>query len=170
MGEKWMPIEGYKGIYEVSNFGNVRSFSRKSYNGKLLAQREHKNGYLVVFLSKNGKRKAILVHRLVASAFVPNKDNLPQVNHKDENKRNNNAENLEWCSCAYNLSYGTAPKRRAVSRGKPCIGKWADGTERKFFSVGQAERETGINHSQITRACNGLLRKTHGIIWRYENE
>lgn len=170
MKEKWVPIEGYEGIYEVSNLGNVRSFSRKSYKGKLLVQQEHKNGYLVVNLSKNGKRKGFLVHRLVASSFVPNKNNLPQVNHIDENKKNNSAENLEWCSCAYNLSYGSAPTKRAVSRGKPCVGIWPDGTERRLFSTGEAERETGVSHSQISRVCNRIFRSAGNIVWRYLDE
>lgn len=167
--EKWIPVDGYDGKYEVSSLGRVRSFARKSYNGKLLVQREQ-NGYLAVHLSKSGKCKAYLVHRLVATAFIPNKNNLPQVNHKDENKKNNSVENLEWCSCAYNLSYGTAPARRAMSRGKPCVGTWPDGTEKSFFSTGDAERNTGISHAHISQVCNGIWHSAGGVVWRYTDE
>ena len=108
--EIWRPVVGYEGLYEVSNLGRVRSVDRYYYRlhkGKVLSLSKNANGYLKVVLSCNGKCKTIKVHRIVAEAFLPNPDNLPQVNHKDEDKTNNSVDNLEWCNAKYNLSYGT---------------------------------------------------------------
>ena len=119
---EWRPIEGYEGLYEVSNTGQVRSFDRyvkysngriHLHKGKVLSPSIRYDGYLVVLLSYNGKHKMFSVHRLVAEAFIPNPDNLPQVNHKDEDKTNNSVENLEWCDNKYNMNYGTR-KRRVI--------------------------------------------------------
>ena len=101
MIEIWNDILGYEGLYEVSNWGRIRR------NGKILRPQAARGGYLQVGLSKNGIVKHGKVHRLVASAFIPNPNNYPQVNHKDENKTNNAVDNLEWCDNKYNNNYGT---------------------------------------------------------------
>ena len=113
MIEEWRPIEGYEGLYEVSNTGQVRSVDRYDNRncfrkGKVLSPIKDTNGYLKVNLYCNGKNKKCLVHRLVTEAFLPNPDGLPQVNHKDEDKTNNSVDNLEWCDSKYNNNYGTA--------------------------------------------------------------
>ena len=126
------PVVGYEGYYEVDQFGRVFSVDRvisvddngrkydKPLNGKQMKQGMHDKGYKIVSLTKDGKTKMRFVHRLVAEAFIPNPDNLPMVNHKDEDKTNNFLENLEWCTNEYNLSYGTAKERRAKKlRGVP---------------------------------------------------
>lgn len=113
--EKWKPIPGYDGLYEVSSYGRVRSLERyKSNNGglqlikeKILKPHNTKKGYLTVQLCN----KIFTVHRLVAEAFIPNTDNLPMINHRDEDKTNNVADNLEWCDAKYNSNYGTAIER-----------------------------------------------------------
>lgn len=121
MIEEWRSIEGYEGLYEVSNTGQVRSLDRyvktcyeayKLHKGKILSPAKDKNGYLKVHLCYNGKHNIIRVHRLVAQAFLPNPDNLPEVNHKDEDKTNNNVDNLEWCDRKYNNNYGTKIERQ----------------------------------------------------------
>ena len=121
MSEEWRPIEGYEGLYEVSSYGRVRSLDRyvktcyeayKLHKGKILSPAKDKNGYLKVNLCCNGKHNTIRVHKLVAQAFIPNPDNLPEVNHKDEVKTNNNVDNLEWCDRSYNISYGTRTERQ----------------------------------------------------------
>lgn len=106
---------GYEGLYEVDVYGNVYSIPRETTKGgKLKPQNAH--GYYRVALTKNGTTKCYFVHRLVAEAFIPNPDNLPQVNHKDECKTNNSVENLEWCTAIYNTRYGTGIKRQSESR------------------------------------------------------
>lgn len=118
MIEIWKSIKGYEGLYEVSNHGKVRSIDKvveyawrgqtkkAAKKGKVLTPVK-RDEYLGVSLSKEGKRKSFLIHRLVAEAFVENPFNLPQVNHKDENKFNNNVSNLEWCTAEYNDNYGS---------------------------------------------------------------
>lgn len=108
MEEIWRDIPGYEGLYEVSSYGSVRNL----VTGKLIKSSLKKDGYSRVCLSKNGLRKCMNIHRLVAQAFIPNPDCFPQVNHKDENKANNRVDNLEWCTSKYNVNYGSAQKRR----------------------------------------------------------
>lgn len=113
MEEIWKDIKGFEGLYQVSNKGNV-----KNRFNKLISQ-ENCKGYLRVHLHKNSKYSHFLVHRLVAEAFIDNSSNLPQVNHKDEDKTNNCVENLEWCDAKYNVNYGTSNYRRSeVQKGK----------------------------------------------------
>ena len=112
MIEEWRPVVGYEGLYEVSSYGRVRSVDRYDNRncfrkGKVLSPGIKPDGYLTVVLSCNGKCKTINVHRLVAQVFIENPDNLPEVNHKDEDKTNNNVDNLEWCSRKYNVNYGS---------------------------------------------------------------
>ena len=119
-GEIWKDIEGFEGKYQVSNMSNVKSLERTVWNGRgyyktvperILKARKASNGYLQVQLCKDGKVKGYLVHRLVASAFCENPEGYTEVNHLDENKTNNNADNLEWCSRSYNANYGTRNQR-----------------------------------------------------------
>ena len=112
MIEEWRPVVGYEGLYEVSNTGQVRSLDKydsmnRFLRGRILRLFTDELGYLRAQLYSNSKRKSFLVHRLVAQAFIPNPDNLPQVNHRDENPSNDNVDNLEWCDGKYNVNYGT---------------------------------------------------------------
>ena len=115
MSEVWKTIEGFEGRYEVSNIGRIRSFMTNTgairEKPLILCQKIDKYGYLVVGLNKNGKKNFRAVHRLVALAFIPNTGNLPQINHKNEDKQDNRVENLEWCTVSYNNNYGTHSKR-----------------------------------------------------------
>lgn len=108
MTEIWKNIEGYEGKYQVSNLGRVKSMIGQE---KVLHPKKHRNGHLQIGLHKDKKRKTMYIHRLVAQAFIPNPDNLPCVNHKDENPNNNNVDNLEWCTQKYNCNYGTRVDR-----------------------------------------------------------
>lgn len=110
--EIWKDIIGYEGLYQVSSLGRVRSLDRYDsrncfWEGRILKLYTRKGGYLFVQLHLNGKGKNYLVHRLVAIAFIPNPDNLPEVNHLDEDKTNNRVENLEFCDRKYNINFGT---------------------------------------------------------------
>lgn len=120
MIEKFKPVQGYAGIYEISNLGRVKSISRiierKDGNTRVTEDRIilpflTKCGYHQIVLCKDGVRKKHYIHRLVANAFLPNLNNLPIINHKDENKLNNRVDNLEWCSAYYNTRYGKLQKR-----------------------------------------------------------
>lgn len=118
-------VKGYEGYYEVDQFGRVYSIDRivsvddngrqynKTLGGKQMKQNIHSKGYKIVSLTKNGKTKSLFVHRIVAEAFLTNENDLPMVNHKDEDKTNNFVENLEWCTASYNRSYGKAIEKHA---------------------------------------------------------
>lgn len=109
--ENWKPIEGYEGIYEVSDQGRVRNVK---HGGRLLTACKVTHGYLAFSLNRDGKKRSILAHRLVASAFIPNPDKKPQVNHIDGIKEHNCANNLEWVTPAENHTHackiGLIPK------------------------------------------------------------
>ena len=120
MEEVWKDIEGYEGMYQVSNLGRVKSLERyyvscrgltQLLHEKILKQYIKKTGYVHIVLCKNGVHKTYLLHRIVASAFLPNPDNLPQINHKDENQLNNTVSNLEWCTSSYNINYGNRTQK-----------------------------------------------------------
>ena len=170
--EKWKVIEGYEN-YLVTNDGRVYSMKSRKY----LKPSFVGNGYAKVVLCKNGKRKDFLIHRLVAEAFIPNIDNLPCVNHKDENPANNCVENLEWCTYDYNLEYGNGRKRRAktLTNGKGCkpINQYTINGEfvREWKSGKEIENETGYKQAGISACCKGKkYRQTaYGFIWRYKN-
>lgn len=134
MTEEWRPVVGYEGLYEVSNTGQVRSLDRYDINGRFLRGKTLKllectNGYLMIKLHKNGIIKNILVHRLVAEAFIPVVEGLSEVNHKDEDKKNNSVDNLEWCSKKYNNNYGTKIERQ--KRTMFNLGYWKEGNNNK---------------------------------------
>ena len=127
VGEEWKDIVGYENLYQVSNLGNVRSLDKVimrkhgeslTVRGRVLKPMIIK-GYCYVRLNDCGNWKTEQIHRLVAQAFIPNPDNLPEVNHKDENKSNNRADNLEWCTHNYNVNYGQRTKKFSASmKGK----------------------------------------------------
>ena len=144
MIEEWRPIVGYEGLYEVSNTGQVRSLDMylkckgKSYRlqkGKVLSPVKNKDGYLLVNLHCNGKIQHKTIHRLAAQAFIPNPDNLPEVNHKDEDKTNNSVDNLEWCDRSYNNNYGTTNIRRreTLIKNGYCTGLGREEYNKKYY-------------------------------------
>lgn len=122
--EEWKDIKWYEGLYQVSNLGRVKSLpkdvfvSNPTFTGyrhtkeKILKPSKNGAGYQVVILCNNNKKYQVYVHRLVAQAFIPNPNNLPEVNHKDENPLNNIVDNLEWCTHKYNGNYGTVNMRK----------------------------------------------------------
>ena len=170
--EEWKPIPGYEGLYEVSNYGRVRSFKWSS-NGKILSPGKDGSGYCFVNLCKDGKAKLRTIHRLVAEAFIPNPNNFPQVNHMDECKKNNYFENLEWCSSAYNNSYGTRTRRMAEKNSKPVVQLDKKGNFiSEFESLREASRRTGIDDASICRCCNHKpgYKSAGGFVWIYKDE
>ena len=115
--EEWKDIIGYEGKYQVSNTGKIRSLNYlNTRKTKELKPRKFSTGYLSICLGK--EKKNFYIHRLVAIHFIPNPNNLLEVNHKDENKTNNNVENLEWCNHKYNCNYGTRSERIWITRNE----------------------------------------------------
>ena len=119
MKEEWRDIKGYEGKYQVSNLGRVKSLNyRRTGKEEILTNTPNEKGYLYLFLYKKGKRKPYYIHRLVTDAFIVNPNNYEEVNHKDEDKTNNNVDNLEWCSRKYNMNYGTRKLKQSIAMKK----------------------------------------------------
>lgn len=186
VAEEWRPVAEYEGLYEVSNTGKVRSLFRYK---KVLKPVITRSGYCAVELFKDKMGKMKLVHRIVAAAFIPNPNGFPQVNHIDENKHNNCAENLEWCTAKYNMNFGTSKIRRTNSTDytRPFYAENARKNGKKvcrpvsqfsksgdflhsFESGKEAHRKTGINHSHIMECCAGRVKTAGGYIWKYERD
>ena len=168
--ETWKPIAGYEGLYEVSDQGRVKSLGNdKSRKEKILKPQKYRGGYLKVNLCKDGHKKTVKIHRLVAEAFITNPNNLETVNHKDEVKTNNVASNLEWMSRKDNNNYGTRNKRvaEALSKQVQMFDKSTDELLATFPSLMEARRVTGINHGNIYSCCKGKRKSAGGYIWRY---
>lgn len=167
VAEVYKDIPGYEGIYQVSNLGNVVGLERKNSIGKsvhfkLLKQNINRDGYLKVSLSKNGHKTTIPVHRLVANSFIENPLNLSDVNHKDEDKTNNNVENLEWMTHFDNMHYGTGMQRKTQSQSFNITAIDADGNKNYFSSQIEAAKKLGISDSSISRVIKGEWKQVKG--------
>lgn len=181
-----VPVKNYEHFYTVDEEGNIYSLRKN----KILKPSITNNGYLTVELfNETRSSKRLLIHRIVAETFIPNPQRFKQVNHKDENKRNNNVNNLEWCSAKYNMNYGTAKERRKQSRewyrtsekSKIIARKNGSVVSKKvvqidksgnilhiYNSAKQASNITGLSHSHILECCAGKRYKTvGGYIWKY---
>lgn len=182
--ELWKPIDGFEGIYLISDKGRVKNKN----TGKILKLQHDKNGYCVIGLHNHPIHVNRKVHRLVAKAFIPNPNGLPQVNHKDENKENNSVENLEWCTNKYNVNYGNhslhaaqaqigkkhtadhiakirnnAPSSKAVYMIDDKSGKIV----KEFVSASEAARRIEGTATNVSYACrNGIRYK--GMRWEYK--
>lgn len=183
MDEIWKDINGYEGLYQVSNFGRIKRLPyvmklitstgklvKKSYKETILKCSPAKNGYKRVTLWKNAVAQYKHVHRLVAEAFIPNINNYPCINHKDEDKTNNNACNLEWCSYSYNNTYGSvkAKSTETYSRNHSrkvemlsVLGEFI----KMFNSVKEAAAFVKGTPTSIDRALNGTRKTAYGYKW-----
>lgn len=178
INEQWRPVKGFEGLYEVSNLGRVKSL--KYGKEKILKPEKTKKGYLFVILYRNRKRKFFKVHRLVATAFLPNPEGLPEVNHRDEDKTNNVVSNIEWCDRRYNMNYGTLQERISSAltnhpaRSKSVeASKYEDFREIELFFASTAEAgRNGYAQSNVAACCRGCFHyegnnKYKGLFWRY---
>lgn len=157
--EIWKDVVGYEDYYMVSNTGKV--FSKRK--NKILKQALKRNGYLSVDLVSVNKR-TVSVHRIVAEAFIPNMFNYPVVNHKDENKFNNNANNLEWCTQKYNANYGN----NHLVKNSKVIQMDLNGNYIKLWeSMKMAEEELNIRYQTISAVCRGKKKSAGGYKWKY---
>ena len=171
--ELWKDVKDYEGLYQVSTLGRVRSLDKyvntKNRNvDKVLKPAYDKNGYLRVYLYKNGKGTYFRVHRLVAKTFIPNPLNLPVINHKDEVKDNNHPYNLEWCTDEYNKNYGTAIKRSAEKRSKKVYQYDMQGNLIKEWSSVAETGRNGYEANVISACCLGKGKTHQNFIWSYK--
>lgn len=192
--EIWKPVKGYEGLYEVSNLGNLRSLDRYSmcgkqyclFKGKPIKAFPDSKGYLRTDLCKNGQRKLHLVHRLVAEAFISNPNNLPCIDHINTIKTDNRVENLRWCSYKENSNNPLtiehtrsketkekilATRRKNQSHNCEIAVYYVDedGTKRIFKSMNEAQRQTNVHHSSISRSI-AKKRPISGIQWYKEEK
>lgn len=170
--EVWKYVVGLEGKYEVSNLGRVRSLPRylkckggalRFYYGRVLLPGTYPSGYRFVVLSPS--KKSYYIHRLVAMAFIPNPNNYPMVNHKDENPSNNNVENLEWCTCKYNNNYSHVGTKINLKKRKPVKGiNIKTGDVMHFVSLAEAVRQ-GFDSRSISLCIRGKKCKYKGYVW-----
>lgn len=188
--EIWKDIKDYEGLYQVSNLGRIRSLDKMVWNGqsywemkgKILIPGKDKDGYLQIGLYKNKKRKGFKIHRLVSEYFIENEENKPEVNHKDGNKQNNNANNLEWVTSSENSTHAYNIGLLKVKKGKenPLFGKYKGElnpmygkigeknknsikvkcitTQKEYGSIRQAATLTGLDYSCIAKCCKGKVK------------
>lgn len=175
--ETWADIPGYEGLYRINTSGQVYSYPRRGNFGRkhFLKQRIDKGGYLRVLLSKNNKSKEWLVHRLVAKTFLPNPKKMPEVNHRDENTKNNNVSNLEWCTAKYNSNFGTRNQRMAKTlTNGPCSKKVMQYTlNGKLVKIWPSTMEcnrNGFDFRNVSACCRGERSKAYGYKWLYLDE
>lgn len=162
--EIWKDVPGFPG-YQVSNAGRVKSFRS---GVRVLKQCNDGFGYPKVRFWGNGKGVTMHVHKIVALAFVPNPDGLPQINHKNEIKTDNRPDNLEWCDSKYNNNYGLRTRKASVSLSKPVKQLSRDGVLiRIFYGIHEAGRETNIDYRNIYRVLAGQRKTAGGYKWEY---
>lgn len=173
MQEIWKDVPNYDGLYQISNFGRVKSFnfSRKHFNQNyhFLKPNISNNGYEQVTLyNKSRERHKYLVHKLVAEAFLSNPHNYPCVNHKDENKLNNSVDNLEWCTYKHNNNYGTARIRARITKSRPVSQYTLEGIWiASYVSPSIAADIIGCDRHRITDCCNGKTSSALGYLWEW---
>ena len=177
MTEIWRDIKGFEGIYQVSNIGRV-----KNSKGRIRSLKTNNKGYYIISLYKNNIEKTYLIHRLVAQAFLPNPNNLPEINHKDEIKSHNmiwvnedgsidyNKSNLEWCDRKSNCNYGLRNKIMGDKHKKPILQITIDGClVNKWDSAQDAANELSYDKSNIGRCCMGKQQTYKNYFWKYYN-
>ena len=176
--KEWKDIEGFEGLYQISNSGEVKSVERlkrnnlgfQTVNERIRKLSKDKDGYLQICLSKNSRHYIKKIHRLVAEAFIPNPNNLPVINHKNEDKQDNRVENLEWCTIKYNTNYGNGIRKMAITQGRPVIQLNNGNVVEEFYSTQEASRQTGVPQANIYKVCVGERKTAGGYEWRFKNE
>lgn len=184
MLEIWKDIKDYEGLYQISNFGNIKRLEhivfRKNpknnkiktgykYKERLLSLKNDKDGYKIIVLCKDNKVKNFRIHRLVAKTFISNPNNFKIVNHIDAIKSNNHFTNLEWCTIKYNTNYGDSLYKRAVTQGKP-IYYQKDDKIICYYSIGYAAKCNNVNTSYIYRLVNNIGNNPEKRYWHYAKE
>ncbi|AVR44797.1 hypothetical protein C7S20_05675 [Christiangramia fulva] len=176
--EKWEPVKGYEALYEISNIGRVKRLERTftcsrgiiyHLKEKILSSKPNKtSGYVTVNLSKDGIKTNHSVHRLVAELFVDNPHNNNVVNHKDENRSNNTAENLEWVTHGENIAYNGAFQKGREKVKKKVYQFSLDGALINTYSYAGAVAKDGFTPNAVTQVCLGNKKSHKGYFWKYE--
>lgn len=181
MKEIWKDIKGFEGIYQVSNLGNVKSLNyRNTKEEKMLTPKKNNSGYLWLELTNNKKKSCLLIHRIVALEFIPNLNNLPIVNHKDENPMNNCVDNLEWCTALQNVRYsidlhpertrGRKGTRRPHKYTQNVIQKTLDGKiVKEYDCTADVAIDNKFNQWSIIQCCTGKRNTAYGYKWEFVN-
>ena len=164
--EIWKDIKGYEGLYQISTNGDIKRVWKSKET--ICKPSLDSNGYKQITLTKNKKRKSYKIHKLVAITFINNKNNYKEINHKDENKLNNNVNNLEWCTRKYNCNYGNRNYKCTRHRIHK-VGQYdlQNNLINTYSSLQDAERITGIKYQNISSCCRNIKKSSGGYIWKY---
>lgn len=156
ISEEWRDIKDFEG-YQVSNLGRVKRLDKET------KQYPDKDGYMIVFLYKNNKSKSKKVHRLVAQAFIPNPNNYPIINHKDNKPDNNAVNNLEWCTYHYNNTYGSHQERQSESHKQYYIAIYPEGKTVRFHGLDEVAEYFNVAKGSASHWVNGTRKNNNGI-------
>lgn len=169
--EIWKDIVGFEKRYMISNLGRVKSLKYRHHNKIEILKQEDNFGYKRVCLfTKDGKRKHFRVHRLVATAFIPNPKKHKEINHKDENTGNNCVDNLEWCDRKYNINYGNRNEKSASKRRKVILQFDRENNFiKKYNSIIELEKKFKFNRSNIIACAKGRISTAYNFKWKYAN-
>ena len=181
MKEIWKDVKGFENVYQISNLGRLKRLEtiiKSKYMGKynrnvhkyekIINVNKNERYYKYTLKYKNKKRVAT-IHRLVAEAFIPNPNNLPQVNHIDGNKHNNCIDNLEWCTQSENIKHAQITLNKIVKNVLQ-IDPETNKIINKYKSTVEAMQKTNIDRTNISKCCNGKAHKAGGYIWRYAGD
>lgn len=174
----WKDVIGFEGLYIVNKHGEIRSVDhyvkcntgRRLVKGKTIKPCDRGNGYPFVTMGKNGKQYNMSIHRVVAMAFLPNPENLPEVNHKDTNSFNFDLDNLEWCDRKYNNNYANRAYKSGEKRRRR-VEQIKDGfVIRVWNSLSEIGKECKLSIGNISECCNGRRNSVGGYNWRFKEE
>lgn len=178
--EIWKDIPGYEGLYEVSNYGQIRSIKRLEKCGNKTRIRKERilkqslrRGYLFVSLCKKGEKENVVIHRIVALLFIHNPNNMPEVDHIDGNKINNKVSNLRWVTAKQNSNNLKAPNTyigKKLNKGGKAVLQFdlSGNFIKEWVTAMEVERSLGFRRSSISNCCNGVLKTAFGFKWKYK--
>lgn len=173
--EIWENVKGFESLYMVSNHGRVKSVDhyvkcnsgKRLVKGRILKPCDRGNGYPFVTVGKDGKQYNLSIHRAVAIAFIPNPDNLPEVNHKDTNPANANVSNLEWCNRTYNNNYDKRAFKAAKKKRKKIIQLDGNNVVKVWNSMSEIQKTLGFSIGNISSCCSGKRQFANGFSWKF---
>lgn len=178
--EIYKDVKGFEGLYKVSNYGNIKSLERKEIcknilriRGERILKPSLRRGYLFVTLSKNGQKKGVNIHKIVADHFLENIFNYPQIDHIDGDKENNNVENLRWVTAKQNSNNKNSPNTflgKKINKGGKIVLQFDldDNLINEWVTTMEIQRVLGYQRGNISNCCNGLVKTAYGFKWKYK--